>query len=106
MFFSVFSRLQELVAYLFPVVCCRESITEVVFEVMCLIDNRCAEIRLEYQMDITNVTEKSFTLKSKYRNRPSAMNGDVRGEVTFSIVFDENAQDWRIDKTEYTDSQG
>ena len=57
-------------------------------------------------MDITNVTDKSFTLKRKYRNRPSAMNGDVRGEVTFSIVFDEKAQDWRIDKTEYTDSQG
>ncbi|MBQ6251639.1 hypothetical protein [Ruminococcus sp.] len=57
-------------------------------------------------MDITNVTDKSFTFKRKYRNRLSAMNGDVRGEVTFSIVFDENAQDWRIDKTEYTDSQG
>ena len=57
------------------------------------------------QMDITNVTDKSFTLKRKFRNRPNAMNGDVRGEVTFSIVFDENAQDWRIDKTEYTYSQ-
>ena len=56
-------------------------------------------------MDITNVTDKSFTLKRKFRNRPNAMNGDVRGEVTFSIVFDENAQDWRIDKTEYTYSQ-
>jgi len=52
------------------------------------------------QMEITNVTENSFTLKRKFRNRPNAMNGDVRGEVTFSIVFDENAQDWRIDKTE------
>ena len=52
------------------------------------------------QLEITNVTENSFTLKRKFRNRPSAMNGDAHGEVTFSIVFDEGAQDWRIDKTE------
>ncbi|MBQ8914055.1 MAG: hypothetical protein IJ054_08450, partial [Lachnospiraceae bacterium] len=49
-------------------------------------------------MEITDVTEKSFTLKRKLNSTPSAEYGASPGEVTFKIVFDEDAQDWRIEQ--------
>ncbi|MBP0962088.1 MAG: hypothetical protein J5864_08085 [Oscillospiraceae bacterium] len=45
------------------------------------------------QIDITDVTENSFTLKRK-KNKP----GETRNEYTFKIVFDEDVQDWRIEQ--------
>ena len=46
---------------------------------------------LDDQMDITDVTEKSFTLKRK-------INIPYPGEIIFKIVFDEDVQDWRIEQ--------
>ena len=50
------------------------------------------------QIDVTDVTENSFTLKRKFNNTPNAIFEETHGEVTFKIVFDEDAQDWRIDQ--------
>ena len=52
------------------------------------------------QMEITDETETSFTLKRKFNNPGNEMHDDISGEVTFNIVFDEEAQDWRIDQKE------
>ncbi|HRU98257.1 hypothetical protein [Ruminococcus sp. XPD3002] len=49
-------------------------------------------------MEITDVTEKSFTLKRKLNTTPNAVYEATPGEVTFKIVFDEEAQDWRIEQ--------
>ncbi|MBQ3947926.1 MAG: hypothetical protein II656_05335, partial [Ruminococcus sp.] len=48
------------------------------------------------QIDITDATETSFTLKRKFNNEANVMHDEINGEVTFKIVFDEAAQDWRI----------
>ena len=48
------------------------------------------------RMDITDVTEKSFTLKRKIHNPP--IDWELPGEFTFKIVFDEDVQDWRIEQ--------
>ena len=50
------------------------------------------------QADITDVTENSFTLKRKFNNNANAVYDEMHGEVTFRIVFDEEAQDWRIEQ--------
>lgn len=50
------------------------------------------------QIDITDATETSFTLKRKFNNEANAMHDEIHGEVTFKIVFDEAAQDWRIEQ--------
>ena len=48
------------------------------------------------QVEISDVTDSSFTLKRKFNNTPNAMNGEIHGEVTFKIVFDDDVNDWRI----------
>ncbi|WP_019679599.1 hypothetical protein [Ruminococcus flavefaciens] len=50
------------------------------------------------KVDITDVTEKSFTLKRKIHYPPKE--GEVPGEFTFKIVFDEDVQDWRIEQVD------
>ena len=50
------------------------------------------------QVDITDVTENSFTLKRKIYTPPKE--GEVPGEFTFKIVFDEDVQDWRIEQVD------
>lgn len=50
------------------------------------------------QIDVTDVTENSFTLKRKFNNTPNAIFEETHGEVTFKIAFDEDAQDWRIEQ--------
>ena len=50
------------------------------------------------QIDVTDVTENSFTLKRKFNNTPNAIFEETHGEVTFRIAFDEDAQDWRIEQ--------
>ena len=50
------------------------------------------------QVDITDVTENSFTLKRKIHTPPNE--GEVPGEFTFKIVFDEDVQDWRIEQVD------
>jgi hypothetical protein len=50
------------------------------------------------QIDVTDVTENSFTLKRKFNNTPNAIFEETHGEVTFKIVFDEDAQNWRIEQ--------
>ena len=48
------------------------------------------------QVEISDVTETSFTLKRRFNNTANAMYDEMHGEVTFKIVFDEAADDWRI----------
>lgn len=50
------------------------------------------------KVDITDVTENSFTLKRKIHYPPKE--GEVPGEFTFKIVFDEDVQDWRIEQVD------
>ena len=50
------------------------------------------------QTDVTDVTENTFTLKRKFNNNANAVYDEMHGEVTFRIVFDEEAQDWRIEQ--------
>ena len=50
------------------------------------------------QVDITDVTENSFTFKRKIHTPPNE--GEVPGEFTFKIVFDEDVQDWRIEQVD------
>ena len=50
------------------------------------------------QIDITDAAETSFTLKRKFNNPANDMHDEENGEVTFKIVFDEDAQDWRIEQ--------
>ncbi len=50
------------------------------------------------QIDISNVTERSFTAKRKIHNPPK--DGELPGEFTFKIAFDEDAQDWRIEQVD------
>ena len=50
------------------------------------------------QIDISDVTENSFTAKRKIHNPPKP--GELPGEFTFKIAFDEDAQDWRIEQVD------
>lgn len=50
------------------------------------------------QIDITDVTETSFTLKRKFNNVANDMYDEMHGEMIFKIVFDEEADDWRIEQ--------
>lgn len=50
------------------------------------------------QIDISDVTEGSFTLNRKFKNDGNDVYEPTKGEVTFKIVFDEDAQDWRIEQ--------
>ena len=50
------------------------------------------------QVDISDVTEGSFTLNRKFENDGNEVYEASKGEVTFKIVFDEAAQDWRIEQ--------
>ena len=52
------------------------------------------------QMDITDVTENSFTLRRRFNNNANLMYEEMHGTATFSVVFDEEAQDWRIEQKE------
>ena len=49
-------------------------------------------------MDISDVTENSFTLNRKFERPENIEYPQANGDVTFKIVFDENAQDWRIEQ--------
>ena len=50
------------------------------------------------QIDISDVTEGSFTLNRKFKNDGNEVYESSKGEVTFRIAFDEDAQDWRIEQ--------
>ena len=50
------------------------------------------------QIDISDVTEGSFTLNRKFKNDGNEVYEPSKGEVTFRIAFDEDAQDWRIEQ--------
>ena len=50
------------------------------------------------QAEVSDVTETSFTLKRKFEKPANEMYEAENGEVTFRIVFDENAKDWRIEQ--------
>lgn len=50
------------------------------------------------QVEVSDVTETSFTLKRKFEKPANEMYEAVNGEVTFRIAFDEDAQDWRIEQ--------
>ena len=50
------------------------------------------------QVYISDVTEGSFTLNRKFENDGNEVYEASKGEVTFKIVFDETAQDWRIEQ--------
>ncbi len=45
-----------------------------------------------------SATEGSFTLNRKFKNDGNEVYEPSKGEVTFKIVFDEDAQDWRIEQ--------
>ena len=53
---------------------------------------------IDEQMDISDVTENSFTLNRKFERPENIEYPQANGDVTFKIVFDENAQDWRIEQ--------
>ena len=50
------------------------------------------------QAEVSDVTETSFTLKRKFEKPANEMYEAENGEVTFRIVFDENAKDCRIEQ--------
>ena len=49
-------------------------------------------------IEVSDVTDKSFTLRRKFERSESVEYTSAKGNVTFKIVFDEDAQDWRIEQ--------
>ena len=50
------------------------------------------------QADISDVTEVSFILNRKFEFPGNEVYPPMKGNITFKIVFDEDAQDWRIEQ--------